>query len=72
MMPRGAKSIATMLSMSPESCTKASELAGGVRVAARGKYAPSVSHVLPGKFEAEPTIGARDEDCCWHSALPDY
>ena len=31
---------------------QASELACGVRVAARGKYAPSVSHVLIGKFEA--------------------
>ena len=35
---------------------QASELACGVRVAARGKYAPSVSQVLTGKFEAEPRL----------------
>src|ERR1700730_2044536 len=48
---------------------QASELACGVRVAARGKYAPSVSQVLTGKFEAEPTIGSCDEDCCCHRML---
>jgi hypothetical protein len=24
---------------------------------------------LTGKFEAEPTIGSRDEDCCCHRML---
>jgi hypothetical protein len=48
---------------------QASELACGVRVAARGKYAPSVSQVLTGKFEAEPTIGSHDEDCCCYRML---
>jgi MFS family permease len=48
---------------------KASEVACGDRVAARGKYAPSVSQILTGKFEAEPTIGAGDQDCCCHRTL---
>jgi hypothetical protein len=47
---------------------QASELCG-VRVVARDKYAPSLSQVLTGKFEAEPTIGSRDEGCCCHRML---
>src|SRR6266550_6370912 len=43
-------------------------------VAAGGKYAPPASYVLTGKFEAEPTIGAGDQDCCCHrlNALPPH
>jgi hypothetical protein len=41
---------------------QASELACGVRAAARSKHAPSVSHVLT-KFEAKPTTAAAIE-CC--------
>jgi len=40
----------------PRVLGKASEVACGDRVAARGKYAPSVSQILTGKFEAEPTM----------------
>jgi hypothetical protein len=40
------------------------ELACGRRIAASGKYAPSVSRVLTGEFEAESAIGARYQDCC--------
>ena len=45
------------------------KLCCGGRTATRGKYAPSVGRVLTGKFEAKPTIGARDEDCCCHRML---
>src|ERR1700730_9874485 len=45
------------------------KLCCGGRAAARSKHAPSVSHVLTDKFEAKPTTGARDEDCCCHRML---